>query len=211
MRALTSSPQQPRQHKPALRRWLLPLLFAVLLAGCGTSQSSSSPPTGAGHGPAANAPLAAGSGAGANVYAHDGAGMLAPAAAHAPYLLYVPESGGDSVDVVDPAAMKVIARYKTGLDPQHVVPSWDLRTLYSTNDLANTLTPFDPLTGKPDGPAIPVDDPYNMYFTPNGAHAIIVAEARQHLDFRDPHTFALQKRLTVNCPGVDHGDFSGSP
>jgi len=53
-----------------------------------------------------------------------------------------------------------------------------------------------------------VDDPYNMYFTPDGAHSIIVAEARQHLDFRDPHTFALQKRLPVKCPGVNHADFS---
>jgi DNA-binding beta-propeller fold protein YncE len=85
-----------------------------------------------------------------------------------------------------------------------------MKTLYVTNDLANTLTPLDPRTGSPAGPSIPVDDPYNMYFTPNGRYAIVVAEARQHLDFRDPRTFALRHRLSVDCPGIDHMDFSAN-
>ena len=182
-----------------------------MLAGCGgTHAAARHSPTTTGTTTSSAAPSAVPTGPNGqvDVYAHDGVGMLAPAAAHAPYLLYVPESAGDGVDVVNPITMTIIAHYKTGLDPQHVVPSWDEKTLYSTNDLANTITPFNPLTGKPDGPNIPVDDPYNMYFTPDGKHAIIVAEARQHLDFRDPHTFALQKRVVVNCPGIDHGDFS---
>ena len=79
-----------------------------------------------------------------------------------------------------------------------------------TNDLANSLTPIDPRTGLPAGPNIPVDDPYNMYFTPDGRYAVVVAEARQHLDFRDPHTFALEHRVTVNCAGVDHVDFAAN-
>ena len=112
-----------------------------------------------------------------------------------PYLLYVPESAGTGVDVIDPVSMKVFAHYFPALDPQHVVPSYDLLTLYSTNDLANSLTPFDPSTGKSSGPAIPVDEPYNMCFTPHGRHAVIIAEGRQHLDLREPHTFALQNGL----------------
>jgi YVTN family beta-propeller protein len=47
-----------------------------------------------------------------------------------------------------------------------------------------------------------------MYFTPDGRHAIVVEEARQTLAFRDPHTFALQKAVHVDCAGVDHMDFS---
>jgi YVTN family beta-propeller protein len=104
--------------------------------------------------------------------------------------------------------MRVIYDYPTGLNVQHIVPSYDLKTLYATNDLANSLTPIDPMTGRPAGPNIPVDDPYNMYFTPDGQHAVVVAEARQHLDFRDPHTFLLQKRVVVDCAGVDHIDFA---
>jgi len=55
-----------------------------------------------------------------------------------------------------------------------------------------------------------VDDPYNMYFTPDGRYAIVVAESRQDLDFRDPHTFALEHRIRVNCAGVDHIDFAAT-
>jgi YVTN family beta-propeller protein len=53
-----------------------------------------------------------------------------------------------------------------------------------------------------------VADPYNLYFTPDGQHAIVVQEALQTLSFRDPHTFALQKSLNIHCAGVDHMDFS---
>jgi YVTN family beta-propeller protein len=104
--------------------------------------------------------------------------------------------------------MKVIDRYTTGLGPQHVVPAWDLKTLYATNDLGDSLTPIDPVTGLPAGPNIPVADPYNLYFTPDGRYAIVVEEARRILAFRNPHTFALIKDVPVACPGVDHGDFS---
>ena len=88
------------------------------------------------------------------------------------------------------------------------MPAYDLRTLYVTNDLGNSLTPISPRTGRPAGPDIPVDDPYNMYFTPDGRYAIVVAETRQHLDFRNPHTFALEHRISVDCAGVDHIDFA---
>lgn len=143
-----------------------------------------------------------------NVYAADGPNMLSDAVKGVPYRIYVPNEGGDDVDVIDPNTMKVVDHYVTGKNPQHVVPSWDLKTLYVANDLGNSLTPIDPMTGRPSGPNIPVDDPYNMYFTPDGVSAIVVAEARQHLDFRDAHTFELTKRVVVDCAGVDHIDFA---
>ena len=143
-----------------------------------------------------------------NIYANDGPNMLSPTVRNDPYRIYVPESAGDSVDVIDPSKMQVVDRYRTGLGPQHVVPAWDLRTLYASNDLGNSLTPIDPVSGRPSGPNIPVADPYNMYFTPDGRYAIVVEEARQILAFRDPRTFTLVKALPVTCPGVDPGDFS---
>ncbi len=142
------------------------------------------------------------------VYAHTGVGQFVPATRGVPYRLYVPESAGRGVDVVDPVGLKVIGHYDTGLDPQHVVPSYDLKTLYSTNDLANTLTPFDPRTGQPSGPSIPVDDPYNMYFVPGGAQAVVVAEQKQALEFYDAHSFAPAGTVHVDCAGVDHADFA---
>jgi YVTN family beta-propeller protein len=143
-----------------------------------------------------------------NIYAADGANVLSRVVDGQLYRLYVPESAGDGVDVIDPVKMKVIDRYTTGLDPQHVVPAWDLKTLYATNDLNNSLTAIDPWTGKRKGQNIPVADPYNMYFTVDGREAIVVAEAQQRLDFRDPHTFEPRESVPVDCAGVDHVDFS---
>ena len=145
----------------------------------------------------------------ANIYADAGANMLSPAVRGVPYRIYVPNSGGSTVTVIDPATYRVIGTYQTGLNPQHVVPAYDMRTLYVTNDLGNSLTPINPWTGRP-GRNITVDDPYNMYFTPDGRYAIVVAEARQDLDFRDPHTFALEHRIHVDCAGVDHIDFAAT-
>ena len=142
-----------------------------------------------------------------DVYAHDGANRIAAAARDARHLVYVPNSRSNTVDVIDPHTYKIVEHFVVGGLPQHVVPAWDLKRLYVTNDLGNSLTPIDPVTGRP-GSSIPVDDPYNMYFTPDGRYAIVVAERLQRLDFRDAHTFRLHHSLHVPCVGVDHLDFS---
>jgi YVTN family beta-propeller protein len=143
-----------------------------------------------------------------SVYAYTKTGMFNTVTREARPLIYVPESIADRVDVIDPSTYRVIGSYHTGDRPQHVVPSWDLRTLYATNNLGNSLTPFDPRTGQTSGPNIPVADPYNLYFAPDGRSAIVVAENLRRLDFRDPHTFALQGSVALTCRGVDHLDFS---
>jgi len=158
--------------------------------------------------PARKAPLGVAPVGVGNVYAAAGKNMLTGAARRARPLIYVPESLSSYVDVIDPSTYRVIDRYQTGGRPQHVVPSWDLRTLYAANNLGNSLTPIDPTTGKISGPNISVRDPYNLYFTPDGTTAIVVAEHLNRLDFRDPHTFALRHSVTVDCAGIDHLDFS---
>lgn len=143
-----------------------------------------------------------------NVYAADGPNMLSPTVRNDPALVYVPNSQSNTVDVISQKTFKIIEHFAVGALPQHVVPAWDLRTLYVTNDTGNSLTPIDPRTARP-GKAIPVLDPYNMYFTPDGRWAIVVAEARRQLDFRDAHTMALHHALAIpQCAGVDHMDFT---
>jgi YVTN family beta-propeller protein len=147
-----------------------------------------------------------------NLYSEAGAGRLSPAVAGALSRVYVPNRRGNDVWVIDPATMKVVDRFPVGVNPQHVVPSWDLKTLWVTNNAEGrtdgTLTPIDPATGKPGKPIV-VDDPYNMYFTPDGRSAIVVAEAHKRLDFRDPQTMALQYSIAVpECRGINHADFS---
>jgi YVTN family beta-propeller protein len=148
----------------------------------------------------------------ANLYSETSATHLSPAVRNALPRVYVPNVQSDDVYVIDPATFKVVNRFRVGLNPQHVVPSWDLSTLWVANNAEGTtkgsLTPIDPATGKP-GQPIAVDDPYNMYFTPDGQSAIVVAEAHKRLDFRDPKTMALQWSLDVpECGGINHADFS---
>jgi DNA-binding beta-propeller fold protein YncE len=142
-----------------------------------------------------------------NVYAADTPGNVSIAAASARPLVYVPNSESNTVDEIDPRTYRIVRHFSTGALPQHVVPSWDLKTLWVANDNGNSLTPIDPRTGKP-GKQVPVEDPYNLYFTPNGRYAIVVAERLGRLDFRTPHSMGLHKSVPVPCKGVDHMDFT---
>ena len=147
-----------------------------------------------------------------NLYSEAGANRFSPAVAGALERVYVPNHTANTVTVIDPATLKVVDTFKVGINPQHVVPSWDLRTLWVGNNAEGrtdgSLTPIDPLTGKP-GKSIPVDDPYNMYWSPDGKYAIVVAEAYKRLDFRDPVSLKLAYSIaTPGCSGINHADFS---
>jgi len=147
-----------------------------------------------------------------NLYSETQAGRLSPAVSGALARVYVPNLHSNDVSVIDPETFRVVDRFEVGIHPQHIVPSWDLKTLWVTNNASGrpegTLTPIDPRTGKP-GPAVVVVDPYNLYFTPDGKSAIVVAERFRRLDFRDPQTMALKHSLqTPGCGGINHADFS---
>ena len=142
-----------------------------------------------------------------DVYAANVAGALTGAARSAKPLVYVPNGLADTVQVIDPTTYRVVGRFRTGREPQHVVPSWDLKTLWVNDDLGNDLVPIDPRTGH-HGKPVPVVDPYNLYFTPDGAHALVMAERMRRIDVRDPHSMKLQRSLSVPCEGINHADYS---
>jgi len=142
-----------------------------------------------------------------NVYAADQANELSSTVKNFPSRVYVPNSESASVDVIDPNTYKIIDHFAVGRQPQHIVPAYDLRTLYVLDDMGNNLIKIDPATGKK-GETVPVDDPYNLYFTPDGKYAIVAAEARHRLDFRDAQTMELKHSLHVPCDGVNHLDYT---
>ncbi len=148
-----------------------------------------------------------------NLYSASAAGMLSSAVKNFPARVYVPNSKSDTVDIIDPSTYKIIGHFalpkhtKGLLEPQHVVPSWDLKKLWVAQDLGDQLTMIDPATGQ-QGETIHVDDPYNMYYTPDGKYAIVMAEREKRLDFRDAQTMQVVNRVPVNCRGVNHADFS---
>jgi DNA-binding beta-propeller fold protein YncE len=145
-----------------------------------------------------------------NVYAADRRGALAPIARHFRNLIYVPNSASNTVDEIDPADYRIVRQFTVGGLPQHVVPSYDLRTLWVTNDNGNSLTPINPISGRP-GRAVAVADPYNMYFSPDGRYAMVMAERLRRIDFRDAQTMKLHHSLKVpGCAGVNHADFTAN-
>ncbi len=190
--------------KPYLQFTSLPALLVLLLALSSASASAGSCPEDCSEPAPSRSPI--------NIYDQTTSDHLSPATAGALPRVYVPNRSSNSVSVIDPVTLKEVDRFPVGRKPQHVVPSWDLKTLWVANNASGTskgsVTPIDPKTAKP-GHEIPVDDPYNMYFMPDGSSAVIVDEAYQRLDFRDPQTMALKSTLpTPSCPGINHADFS---
>jgi YVTN family beta-propeller protein len=152
-------------------------------------------------------PVTAASPAVVNVYQATVAGTLSPAVQGIPERVYVPNSASGTLDVIDPATFKIIAHYWVGAIPHHVAPAWDLSRLYVDTEGSGMLSMIDPRSGAPVG-RVAVPDPYNLYFTPDGTKAIVVAEVLRRLDFRDPHTFRLIRSVPIPWRGVDHLDFS---
>ncbi|GGQ88492.1 MULTISPECIES: YncE family protein [Streptomyces] len=142
-----------------------------------------------------------------DLYAADRPGKLSPVVKDFPPRVYVPNTESDTVSVIDPRTYEVVETIHVGRQPQHVVPSWDMKTLWVNNDRGNTLTPIDPRTGKA-GKEVPVHDPYNLYFTPDGKYAVVMASLDRELVFRDAHTMKRVKTEPVSCYGVNHADFS---
>ncbi len=144
-----------------------------------------------------------------DIYSADRPNALADSVKDFPPRVYVPNTISNDVYVIDQKTMKVIDRFPVGRLPQHVTPSWDMKTLWATNDMGNSLTRIDPMTGKSAG-VVKVLDPYNMYYTPDGKYAVVVAEQRERLEFYDAQTMKLAKEVWVPCKGVDHMDFSAN-
>lgn len=142
-----------------------------------------------------------------DIYSADRANQLSLAVAGMRELVYVPNHTSNTVSVIDPKTFKIIKTFKTAKGPQHIVPSYDLKTLWVDNNSGNFITPIDPMSvtiGKP----IPVHDPYNLYFTPDGKFAVVMQESDKQITFRNPHTLKLINTLGVPCRGVNHADWS---
>jgi YVTN family beta-propeller protein len=142
-----------------------------------------------------------------NIYAHTAAGMIKPAWRRYPLRFYVPNSLSNTVTVINGRSYKVVGTHPVGSQPNHVTPAWNGSVLWSDDTSGNDLNPFNPATGKP-GQPVPVADPYNLYFTPDGGYALVIAEALGRIDFRNPQTMALRYSLHVPCLGINHLDFT---
>lgn len=144
-----------------------------------------------------------------DIYSETRQEKISPSIQNFPVRVYVPNGQSDTVDVIDPMTYKIIESFPVGREPQHVVVSYDLKTLWVLNNQGDSLTKIDPATGKK-GETVAVEDPYNLYYTPDGQYAVVVAERLKRLDFRDPQTMQLQYSLPVPCSGVNHLDYTAN-
>src|SRR5262249_6743128 len=83
-----------------------------------------------------------------DIYAADRPDALSPTVKNFLHRIYVPNTNSNTVTVIDPATYKVIETIPVGAQPQHVTPSYDMKTLWVLNDKGNSLTAIDPATGK---------------------------------------------------------------
>jgi DNA-binding beta-propeller fold protein YncE len=145
-----------------------------------------------------------------DIYARTRAGMLSRRVRHDPAYLYVPDSAGSRVTVISQRTHRTVRVIPTGHLSQHVVPSYDLRTLITNSSEANSLIEINPRTARRTR-TVPMPRPYNLYFTPDGKSVVVMIEQHNTIRFADPHSFRTWKDLEPReCLGPNHADFSGN-
>lgn len=145
-----------------------------------------------------------------DVYAATRAGMVAPRIEHDPAMVYVPDSHGSTVTVISQQTHKIVRVIAAGQLSQHVTPSYDLERLYTNSSEADEFVVLNPRTATRTR-TIAVPRPYNLYFTPDGAQAVVMVEQHDTIRFADPTTFKKREDLRVNgCKGPNHSDFSAN-
>ncbi len=145
-----------------------------------------------------------------DVYSQARAGMVRPDVARDPAYLYVPDSKGTTVTVIDQGTRKIVRVLQAGFLSQHVVPTYDLKRLVTTSSAANELVGISPRTGQKTT-TTSVPRPYNLYFTPDGKAAIVMVEQHDIVRFSDPRTYRARDEVTARgCRGPNHADFSAN-
>jgi len=206
------------------RRLATLLVAAAVLGACSVSEPSATPEA-SNQGAASSSPSPSPSLAPTaeptptatppgGVYSGTVGGQLDPRVADLPPRVYVPNELSNDVAIIDPVSLTVIGRFPVDASPEHITPDWDLSKLYVNNMNGATLTVIDPQTEKPvETRKVPF--PYNLYYTPDGTKAIVVADylgmgmiADNGLYFYDRKTWELLKFVQVPWPGVNHLDFS---
>ena len=142
-----------------------------------------------------------------NVWAATMSSELPAAVADLPARVYVPNEADATVTVLDAATLSTIDVLPVGILPEHVTPDWDLSGLYVSNYGSSFMTAIDPQTEKVVDP-IRAPAAYNLYFTPDGATAIVMAEEVDRMDFYDRVTWEPIGQLPIPWRGIDHADFS---
>lgn len=119
----------------------------------------------------------------------------------------MPDELGAAVDVINATTLNVVSTLRVGRYPHHVTPSWNMRRLYVNDMESDRLDVINPFTRRRSG-TVATPARYNLYFTPDGSKAIVIAEPLNRIDFYRRSDWTLLRRLSIPSAGVDHGDFT---
>ena len=90
--------------------------------------------------------------------------------------------------VISQRTHRIVRVIPAGFLSQHVVPSYDLWTLYTNSSVANELVAHRPAYRSRGRGTIAMPRPYNLYFTPDGKTAVVMIEQYDTIRFADAQT-----------------------
>ncbi len=113
--------------------------------------------------------------------------------------IYVTNSAGDTIDVIDPASNKVVQQIKDVVGAHGIAFSPDASRVYVSNEETSTLDVFDRKSGKLIKKVALSGHPNNISVTKNGDRIVVaIARGKGGLDIVDAATLTLKKTIATN-------------
>ena len=113
--------------------------------------------------------------------------------------VYVTNSAGDAIDVIDPVSHKVVQQIKNIIGAHGIAFSPDASRVYVSNEETSTLDVFDRKSGKLIKKVALSDHPNNISVTKNGDRIVVaIARGKGGLDIVDAATLTLKKTIPTN-------------
>src|ERR1700691_3452084 len=113
--------------------------------------------------------------------------------------VYVTNSAGDAIDVIDPVSHKVVQQIKDIVGAHGIAFSPDASRVYVSNEETSTLDVFDRKSGKLIKKVALSDHPNNISVTKTGDRIVVaIARGRGGLDIVDAATLTLKTTISAN-------------
>jgi YVTN family beta-propeller protein len=113
--------------------------------------------------------------------------------------IYITNSAGDSIHVIDPVTNKVVQEIKDVVGAHGIAFSPDAARVYVSNEETSTLDVYDRKSGKLIKKVALSDHPNNISVTKTGDRIVVaIARGRGGLDIVDAATLTLKKTISTN-------------
>src|SRR5256714_13727597 len=128
--------------------------------------------------------------------------LTAVTLAAAPFRIYVANSDGDNISIIDPSSDTVVGEIKVSPNPHGIVPSLDKSRFYVSSESKDVLDVIDRRTGKIIR-SVPLGRrPNNVAITPDGRRVYVCIRQESWVDIVD--TASLEKVKSVEVGRGPH-------